>query len=90
MRAAYFLGYDPDHVEYLSLEETREQLEAGRDVVSSALVVPYPPGFPILVPGQLVSRDILDFMDKLDVREIHGYEPDLGLAVFTETALTDR
>ena len=47
-------------------------------------------GFPILVPGQLVSRDILDFMDKLDVREIHGYEPDLGLAVFTDGALTNR
>jgi arginine decarboxylase len=90
MRRAYFLGYDPDNVEYLSLAETRDQLEAGRDVVSSALVVPYPPGFPILVPGQLVSRDILEFMGKLDVKEIHGYEPDLGLAVFAETALTGR
>ncbi|MGB9374596.1 MAG: hypothetical protein WCA82_10610, partial [Jiangellales bacterium] len=90
MRAAYFLRYDQDNVEYLSIEETRDQLEGGRQVVSSALVVPYPPGFPILVPGQLVSPDILEFMDKLDVREIHGYEPDLGLAVFTEGALAGR
>ncbi|MGA7689864.1 MAG: aminotransferase class I/II-fold pyridoxal phosphate-dependent enzyme [Jiangellales bacterium] len=90
MRAAYFLGYDQDNVEYLSIEEARDRLEGGRQVVSSALVVPYPPGFPILVPGQLVSPDILEFMDKLDVREIHGYEPDLGLAVFTEGALASR
>jgi arginine decarboxylase len=87
MRAAFFLGYDADSVEYLTLDEAREQMEAGRQVVSTTLVVPYPPGFPILVPGQLVSIDILDFMEKLDVSEIHGYEPDLGLAVFTEAAL---
>ena len=90
MRAAYFLGYDPENVEYLMLGEVRAAMDAGRAVVSSSLVVPYPPGFPILVPGQVVSEAILEFMDKLDVKEIHGYQPDLGLAVFTETALTDR
>ena len=50
-------------------------------------MVPYPPGFPILVPGQLVSAQILEFMRKLDVKEVHGYRPELGLAVFTEEAL---
>jgi arginine decarboxylase len=87
MRAAFFLGYDPDNVDYVPLEEASELLDAGRELVSTTLVVPYPPGFPILVPGQLVSRDILEFMSKLDVKEIHGYEPDLGLAVFTDQAL---
>jgi arginine decarboxylase len=90
MRAAYFLGYDPDNVDYLMLDEVRSELEAGREVVSSSLVVPYPPGFPILVPGQVVSKAILEFMEKLDVKEIHGYEPDLGLAVFTPAALASR
>ena len=52
-------------------------------------VIPYPPGFPILVPGQVVSREILTFMRKLDVKEIHGYRPELGLRVFTEEALRD-
>ena len=50
-------------------------------------MVPYPPGFPILVPGQLVSPQILEFMRKLDVKEVHGYRPELGLAVFTAEAL---
>lgn len=49
--------------------------------------MPYPPGFPILVPGQVVSLAILDFMTTLDVKEIHGYDPDLGLAVLTDEAL---
>ena len=46
-------------------------------------MVPYPPGFPILVPGQLVSPQIVEFMRKLDVKEVHGYRRELGLAVFT-------
>ena len=62
-------------------------MASGRDVVSSSFIIPYPPGFPILVPGQVVSQPILDFMRALDVKEIHGYRPELGLRVFTDAAL---
>ena len=51
---------------------------------------PYPPGFPILVPGQVISEAIIEFLRKLDVKEIHGYRPELGLRVFTEDALKQR
>ncbi|MEL6769366.1 MAG: hypothetical protein AAFP17_19475, partial [Pseudomonadota bacterium] len=51
-------------------------------------IIPYPPGFPILVPGQVISAEILAFMRALDVNEIHGYRPDLGLRVFTEAAVS--
>ena len=37
-------------------------MAAGREIVSAIFVIPYPPGFPILVPGQVVSSDILDFL----------------------------
>jgi len=57
-------------------------------VVSASFIIPYPPGFPILVPGQVISPEILAFMRALDVSEIHGYRPDLGLRVFTDDALT--
>jgi arginine decarboxylase len=55
--------------------------------VSSGFIIPYPPGFPILVPGQVISTGILDFMRKLDVTEIHGYRAELGLRVFTEVSI---
>ena len=55
--------------------------------MSTTFVVPYPPGFPVLVPGQSVSADIIQFLLKLDVKEIHGYRPELGLSVFTQEAL---
>ena len=51
------------------------------------LLIPYPPGFPILVPGQVLSEEILDFFIKLDVKEIHGYRDELGIRIFTEAAL---
>ena len=72
----------------MELERTlTEMLAAGKEVVSASFIIPYPPGFPILVPGQVISKEILAFMLALDVNEIHGYRSDLGLRVFTESAL---
>ncbi len=88
MRGAYFLAYDAANIDYVTLAEATEQVGAGRELVSTTLVVPYPPGFPVLVPGQVVSPEILDFLTKLDVSEIHGYDADLGLSVFTDEALS--
>jgi arginine decarboxylase len=51
-------------------------------MVSAGFVTPYPPGFPVLVPGQVVSKEIIEFLNALDVQEIHGYRPELGLRVF--------
>ena len=48
-------------------------------LVAADFVIPYPPGFPIMVPGQVVTSETIDFMRKLDVKEIHGYRPDRGL-----------
>ncbi len=90
IRSAYFLAYDESKCEYFPLEDGSMEtaIAAGRDIVSTSFIIPYPPGFPILVPGQVISREILTFMRALDVREIHGYRPELGMRVFTEAALT--
>ncbi|MBA2666706.1 MAG: ornithine decarboxylase [Trueperaceae bacterium] len=91
LRSAYFMAYVDADCEYLKLDGTVQRaLDGGREVVAASFVIPYPPGFPILVPGQLVSQRILSFMKALDVKEIHGYRPGLGLKVFTEAALRDR
>lgn len=88
IRSAFFLAYDEDNCDYLDLDQAlKEKLENGEELVSASFIIPYPPGFPILVPGQVISREILTFMRALDVSEIHGYRPDLGLRVFTADAL---
>ncbi|MCZ4352466.1 ornithine decarboxylase [Roseovarius aestuarii] len=88
IRSAFFLSYDEANCDYLELDGSiNDAMSSGREVVSAQFVIPYPPGFPILVPGQVVSAEILAFMRALDVSEIHGYRPDLGLRVFTEESL---
>lgn len=62
-------------------------MKDGKVLVASTFVTPYPPGFPVLVPGQVVSEEIINFMNALDVSEIHGYRADLGLRVFNENVL---
>ncbi len=91
IRSAFFLSYDENNCDYLELDGGIEkEMDKGRDVVSASFIIPYPPGFPILVPGQVVSRAILGFMRALDVNEIHGYRADLGLRVFTDEALAGQ
>ena len=91
IRAAFFLAYDEENCDYLQLNGSlKDALEQGRTVVSASFIIPYPPGFPILVPGQVVSEEILAFMRALDVTEIHGYRPELGLRVFTDEALAKQ
>jgi arginine decarboxylase len=88
MRDAFFLAYDETKCEYLKLSDCEEVLNSGRPIVSASFVIPYPPGFPVLVPGQVMTEDILNFLLVLDVKEIHGYRPELGLRIFRDEALT--
>ena len=69
------------------LGTARRRIAEGETLVSTTFVVPYPPGFPVLVPGQVFSKEIIYFMAQLDVKEIHGYNHELGLSVFTQEAL---
>src|SRR5271166_819153 len=87
MRAAFYAGYEESDREHVLAGEAARRLADGKTLVSTTFVVPYPPGFPVLVPGQVVSKQILYFLAQLDVKEIHGYDHDLGLSVFTEAAL---
>jgi arginine decarboxylase len=89
LREAFFLAYEEDFCEYVLLKDCLQEMEK-RELVSTAFVIPYPPGFPILVPGQVVSREIIRFMIALDVKEIHGYRAELGLKIFTQEALNRK
>lgn len=90
IREAFFLAYEEDLCEYVLLKDCLGELAKNKELVSTSFVIPYPPGFPILVPGQVVSEEIIRFMIALDVKEIHGYRADLGLKVFTQEALNRK
>src|SRR5581483_7636991 len=54
IRSAFFGAYRESQCEHLRLfsPEIDERLETGPELVSANFVIPYPPGFPIMVPGQ--------------------------------------
>ena len=81
MRSAFYSAYHADGCEYLPLDaaEVDRRIEKGPEMISANFVIPYPPGFPIMVPGQVITRETIDFMRKLDVKEIHGFERARGL-----------
>ncbi|MHC6218884.1 aminotransferase class I/II-fold pyridoxal phosphate-dependent enzyme [Arthrobacter sp. MMS24-S77] len=83
MRAAYFESYKAGSCEYFSAAELARRVAAGEEMVSASFVTPYPPGFPVLVPGQVITEEILAFMSALDTREIHGFNAELGFRVLT-------
>ena len=89
IRTAFFGAYDPNKCEYVPLfgAECDKRLQDGPDMVSANFVIPYPPGFPIMVPGQVITSETIDFMRKLDVKEIHGYERTRGLKLLKPDAL---
>ena len=87
VRRAFFLSYDETRCEYLLPDEVEQRMDAGQHVVSATFVTPYPPGFPVLVPGQVFSREIVAFMRDLDTPEIHGYSFEAGYRVYTSKAI---
>jgi arginine decarboxylase len=92
IRGGFYSAYDPEGCEYIRLgdAEIDRRLKEGPELVSANFVIPYPPGFPIMVPGQVVTRETIDFMRKLDVKEIHGYEAARGLKLVRAEALAQR
>jgi arginine decarboxylase len=92
IRAGFYAAYDAAGCDYIRLAdpEIDRRLTEGPDLVSANFVIPYPPGFPIMVPGQVITRETIDFMRKLDVKEIHGYEAVRGLKLIRADALIAR
>lgn len=90
IRAAFYKAYDEALCEYVKLgsKEIDGRLKNGPPLVSANFVIPYPPGFPIMVPGQIIKQDTITFMRKLDVKEIHGYQASKGLKLLKPAALS--
>ena len=88
IRDAYYRGLDASQVYFIPLSaETIKSAAAGFMFVSASFVIPYPPGFPVLVPGQIITLEILTYFQQIRVSEIHGYSFDQGFKVFKNDCL---
>ena len=89
IRAAYFAGRAADErVTAMSFDEVATQLQQDRCLVSASFVTPYPPGTPVLVPGQQIDATALEALRR-GGPEIHGLVRE-KLRVFADGALVRR
>lgn len=82
MRSAHYESYKHENCEYIMPDHLAELVRSGVEVVAAGFVTPYPPGFPVLVPGQVITSAVVEFMAALDTREIHGFDTELGYRIF--------
>jgi len=82
------IKYLPRHAFYCDGVLSPVQKCSGR--IASGMVVPYPPGIPILVPGQEITSEIIAYLMGLYEKnvEIHGMQ-DGYIAVLTSEEETD-
>ena len=91
IRKAYYAGLDKKNTRFQYLNHGLiEDVLVDRKVISAGFVTPYPPGFPIIVPGQIITYDILLYLQNIKISEIHGYSVDNGLKIFTEEFLEEK
>ncbi|HYI39340.1 MAG TPA: hypothetical protein VE053_03370 [Allosphingosinicella sp.] len=74
LRRAVF-NAPPGQVETVRLnEELAVRVKNGERLLALDYVTPYPPGYPILLPGQLITLPILDYLGSMEHGEIHGIQ----------------
>jgi arginine decarboxylase len=88
MRQAFYVAFHPENISYLLINhESLTAAQQGHTWVSASYVTPYPPGFPVLVPGQMIDAPLLCYLATLKIKEIHGYHESLGLKIISTTYL---
>ena len=88
MRQAFYAGFQPQNISYVLINKNSlAAAQQGQTWVSASYVTPYPPGFPVLVPGQIIDAPLLSYLSTLKIKEIHGYHESLGLKILDERAL---
>ena len=82
----YFFNEGIGQIHSKSLDDLLKELEdPNKSYVSATFVIPYPPGYPILIPGQIINKETLSFLKDLDVGEIHGMPDGKTLRYFDFT-----
>ncbi len=88
LRAAFYQSQVAGAIEFIyPTNDLAVELENGRELVSAGFITPYPPGYPVLVPGQIINPSVVRFLLATHPEETHGFDPSMGLPVFTVKAL---
>lgn len=58
-------------------------LEDGIGHVCSDFIIPYPPGIPLVVPGEIITRDIIEYIKSIDRTSIIGLRQEDRINIIT-------
>lgn len=61
-----------------SLDEVRKMLNSGRVSISGDMISVYPPGFPLVVPGEVIDETVLSYIEtaRRNGNDIYGFDDD--------------
>jgi len=60
------------------LDEFRQAADTVGQYIAATFVVPYPPGYPVLVPGQVVTSEHLEFLLDIHIGDTFGVHREGG------------
>lgn len=66
LRRAFYASQNKEAVEYISLKEISQLIKEGQEIVAAAIIIPYPPGYPALLPGQVITQTLADYLLDID------------------------
>ncbi|MCP9890650.1 hypothetical protein KBY57_06205 [Cyanobium sp. Aljojuca 7D2] len=88
-RLATSLAKREGAIRFINLDlDIIKDIEGGKIFVSACMVTPYPPGYPVLLPGQIVTSEAVRYLLAIEGQEVHGYDQELGLQIFSANALS--
>lgn len=83
LRRAFYDGEDDNNTQIMPIDEIIRRIKAGEKIVSASIIIPVPPGYPALLPGQLVTEQIINYLLLIDASSIlGGFSLKKGFKVF--------
>lgn len=88
IRRGLFCEFDEAPIVLPLDDKLEEDIAAGGTFMSQQFVTPYPPGFPILLPGQVLSISDVRYLRNLQHGEVHGLIESAGGPALSAIRLT--
>lgn len=87
IQKAFYMGIDHNLTECVLVEEVFERIKSGEKIVAATLLTPEPPGYPVLIPGQIITESSIQFLLNFDKDLLIGNELDKGIKIFKSEIL---
>lgn len=83
LRRAFYDGHNSSLVHFEKTRMINQRIQNGEEIVASSITIPVPPGYPAFLPGQIVTKETLLYLNTIDQSSIMGgFSTKSGLKIF--------